>query len=47
MSNILRLLDDDKHKIKKLCPYDIEDPWYTDNFDLVFAQISEGIDFII
>lgn len=47
MSNILRLLDDDKHKIKKLCPFDIEDPWYTDNFDLVFAQISEGIDFII
>ena len=44
MANILRILDDKENKIKKLCPYDIEDPWYTDNFDLVFKQINEGID---
>ena len=47
MYNILRILDDPKGKIKKLCPFDIEDPWYTDNFDLVFKQINEGIDNLI
>jgi len=44
MSNILRILDDKDHKIKKLCSYDIEDPWYTDNFEMVYKQINEGID---
>ena len=41
--NILRILDDPEHKISKLCPCDIEDPWYTDNFEKVFRQIEEGI----
>lgn len=44
MRNILRIVDDPKHKIKMLCDYDIEDPWYTDNFELVYEQINEGID---
>ena len=44
MSNILRILSDPQNKIKKLCSYDIEDPWYTDNFELVYSQINEGID---
>lgn len=44
MRNILRIVDDPENKIKKLCPYDIEDPWYTDNFELVYKQINEGID---
>lgn len=43
MNNILRIIDDPKHKIKKLCKNDIEDPWYTDNFELVYSQIEEGI----
>ncbi|MBR6233090.1 MAG: low molecular weight phosphotyrosine protein phosphatase [Erysipelotrichaceae bacterium] len=43
MSNILRIMDDPEDKIRKLRPYDIEDPWYTDNFDKVFEQIEEGI----
>ena len=43
MRNILRIVSDPEHKIRMLCPYDIEDPWYTDNFELVFKQISEGI----
>ena len=43
MRNILRIVSDPDHKIRMLCPYDIEDPWYTDNFELVFKQISEGI----
>ena len=44
MRNILRIVDDPKHKIKMLCDCDIEDPWYTDNFELVYEQINEGID---
>ena len=44
MSNILRIIDDDKHKIKKLCAFDIDDPWYTGNFELVYKQINEAID---
>lgn len=43
MRNILRIMDDPEDKIRKLRPYDIEDPWYTDNFDKVFEQIEEGI----
>ena len=44
MRNILRIIDDSKHKIKKLLDEDIEDPWYTGNFDRVFEQLNEGID---
>lgn len=40
---INRLLDDPKHKIRKLCKQDIEDPWYTDNYEKVFHQIKDGI----
>lgn len=39
-----RLFDDTKHKIHKLCPYDIDDPWYTGDFEGVYKQIEEGID---
>lgn len=44
MRNISYILDDPDHKIKKLCDYDIEDPWWTDNFELVYKQINEGIE---
>lgn len=44
MRNILRIVEDVDNKIKKLCDYDIEDPWYTDNYELVFEEINEGID---
>lgn len=47
MSNILRILEDPQKKIEKLCPYDIEDPWYTDNFEKVYEEIQEGIDRIL
>ena len=43
MSNILRILDDPKHKIHKLCDRDIDDPWYTDRFEEVYEQLCEGI----
>ena len=39
-----RYIDDHDHKVKLLCPYEIEDPWYTDNFELVYKQIKEGIE---
>lgn len=47
MSNILRILDDPKNKIKKLCNKDIEDPWYTGNFEKVYQEINDGIDAIL
>lgn len=39
-----RYIDDHDHKIRLLRPYEIEDPWYTDNFELVYKQIKEGIE---
>ena len=41
---IKRIFDDDEHKIRKLMDDDIEDPWWTDNFDKVYAEIVEGIE---
>ena len=42
-----KMIDDYKHKIKKLCDYDIDDPWYTGDFEGVYREICEGIDTII
>ena len=39
---IMKIVDDSKHKIK-LLNGEIEDPWYSDHFDLVFEKIKEGI----
>ena len=44
LSYINRILDDPDHKIRKLCAYDIQDPWYTDRFDEVYDQLYEGIE---
>lgn len=41
---INRVVNNYDQKIKKLCAYDIEDPWYTGNFEEVYKQINEGID---
>lgn len=43
LRNINRIVNDNKNKIKMLCDYEIEDPWYTDNFDKVFDELVEGI----
>ena len=40
---IKRIIDDHDRKILMLCEDEIEDPWYTDHFDLVYDQILEGI----
>ena len=42
-----RIVDDRNKKLFKLCPFDIEDPWYTGNYEKVFSQISERIDNLI
>lgn len=46
MYYITRMIDDKDNKIK-LLNGEIEDPWYTDNFESVFKQIEEGIDKLI
>ncbi len=46
--NMLRILESDHaHKVHRLldfaaCPRDIADPWYTGDFALTFADITEG-----
>ncbi len=40
---INKIVDDHDHKIGLLCPYEIDDPWYTGRFDEVYDQILEGI----
>ncbi|MCD7854658.1 MAG: low molecular weight phosphotyrosine protein phosphatase [Clostridiales bacterium] len=47
--NLLRIIgsDSDKKIFRLLdftdSPRDIADPWYTDNFDLAYDEISEGV----
>lgn len=41
---IKRIINDFDNKIKMLCDYDVEDPWYTGEFENVYKQINEGID---
>jgi len=43
MHNIKRIVDDNCHKIRKLCTYDIADPWYSGDFELTYKQLYEGI----
>ncbi|MDO4197571.1 MAG: low molecular weight protein-tyrosine-phosphatase [Erysipelotrichaceae bacterium] len=44
MYYINRILDDKDHKIKMLCERDVEDPWYTGDFEGVYNQIDEALD---
>lgn len=37
----------DKANITKLLDYNIEDPWYTNNFEKVYKEIDEGCNRII
>ena len=47
MSNILRIIDDKDNKIKMLDDIDIEDPWYSGDFEGVYKQINNAIDRLI
>ena len=40
---INRIIDDKDNKISMLNEYEIEDPWYTGNFDKVYDELVEGI----
>ncbi|MBQ2583334.1 MAG: low molecular weight phosphotyrosine protein phosphatase, partial [Erysipelotrichaceae bacterium] len=39
-----RIVEDTENKVKMLNDYEIEDPWYTGNFDKVYEEIKEGIE---
>lgn len=41
------IIDDKDNKIKLLSNMDIEDPWYTRNFEAVYIQIDKAIDNLI
>lgn len=44
IKNALKIFDKDpKNKVKKLLKKDIEDPWYTGNFEKTYNDILEGI----
>ena len=43
ISYINRIIDDKDSKISMLNDYEIEDPWYTGNFDKVYEELVEGI----
>lgn len=46
--NIMMLTNNDYlNKINKLLDKDIEDPWYTNNFEKVYSEIYEGCNNII
>lgn len=47
LNNIKRIIIDKDNKVRKLCISDIEDPWYTGNYEKVFKEISEGIDSLL
>ena len=38
---------DPENKIRKLLPKDVEDPWYTNRFDLVFREIFDGCETLL
>ena len=43
MRLIKRIIDDRDGKIRMLSCKEIEDPWYTDNFEEVYKQLYEAI----
>ena len=45
--NLSYIFDDENNKVFKLLPKDIADPWYTDNFDLTYNEIVQGINYLI
>ena len=44
---INRIVKDTKNKIRKLREFDIEDPWYSGNFEKVYEEIAKGIEMLI
>ena len=50
---MMRILDSDsEHKVSRLMdftnnPRDIEDPWYTGDFNLTYREIKEGCEALL
>ncbi len=38
------VFDDKESKVFTLLPYDIDDPWYTDDFETTYNDINKGVD---
>ena len=47
LRNIKYCVDDNQNKIKMLCKEEVDDPWYTGDFETVYHQINEAIDQLI
>ena len=46
--NMLRIFGSDPEgKARKLLPTDVQDPWYTGNFDVVFREIHAGCETLL
>ena len=46
--NMLRIFGGDPNgKVRKLLPTDVQDPWYTGNFDVVFREIYDGCEALL
>ena len=43
INRIKRIIDDSSNKIEMLNEKEVEDPWYTGNFDKVYEELLEGI----
>ncbi|MBR5754688.1 MAG: low molecular weight phosphotyrosine protein phosphatase [Erysipelotrichaceae bacterium] len=41
---INKIIDDYDNKVRMLCSHDIEDPWWTGNYEKVYEEILEGIE---
>ncbi len=44
MRLISRIVNDTKHKIRYLAAEEIDDPWYTGDFDGVYRQLYAAIE---
>ena len=48
MRNMLRIFGGDPEgKVRKLLAADVQDPWYTGNFDVVFREIYAGCEALL
>ena len=48
MRNMLRIFGGDPEgKVRKLLAADVQDPWYTGNFDVVFCEIYAGCEALL
>ncbi len=41
------VFNDKDSKVITLLPYDIDDPWYTDDFETTYNDINKGVDLLL